>query len=123
MLKPRVLIVEDDPDTRITMEALLSDQFEVKDTASREEALAALQMGYVPSCVLMDYCMPGMPLECFLQESKIYNLELLLITAHSNARQIAEKFGIKHVLIKPVRPDELPAAVKEVIAHGEHATL
>lgn len=123
MLKPRVLIVEDDPDTRMTMEALLSDQFEVKDTASREEALAAIQMGYVPSCVLMDYCMPGMPLECFMQESKNYHLEVLLITAHPDGQQIAGAFGIKHVLFKPVRPDELPAAVKEVIIHGEHATL
>lgn len=122
MRKSNLFIVEDDADTREMLEVLLSSYFNCRVAASRDDALEALKSGYVPACVLMDYSMPGLSLDEFMLQSKSYKLGIVLTTAHSEADDIARKFGIR-CIIKPIRPDELIATIQQVIGSGERAAI
>src|SRR5579862_2785151 len=119
----KLLIVEDDVDTRETLAVLLAGQFDCRDAATRDGALKLIKGGFLPSCVLMDYSMPGMSLEAFMRQVKPYNLEVVLTTAHSDSDGIARRVGIKHILIKPMSPDELIGTIKMVVGSGEHAAI
>ena len=108
-VKKRILIVEDDADTSEIIGVMLAASYECTAVASRDEALAQLQSGLSPACVLMDFMMPGMPLEDFLQQSKQWNLNIVLMTGHHDAIEMARISGIASCLQKPIRPEFLPA--------------
>jgi CheY-like chemotaxis protein len=112
--KKKILIVEDDADTSEIIGVLLSASYECAAVASRDEALGLLQSGFVPACVLMDLMMPGMSLEEFLQQSKQWNLNIILMTGHYDVSEMAKISGIGRCLQKPIRPEFLPAVQRIV---------
>ena len=118
-----ILVVEDDTDTRETLEILLAGPFNCRSASSRDQALRMIKGGYLPGCILMDYSMPGMSLEEFMEEIRPYNLELVLTSAHADAEEVARLLGIKHTLIKPIRADELLTKISTVVGSGEHAAI
>jgi len=59
MTAPRILVVDDEPDTLVYVSALLEDSgYEVRTAASSAGALAALQE-FAADVVLIDVLMPG----------------------------------------------------------------
>jgi CheY-like chemotaxis protein len=118
-----VLIVEDDDDTRETLEILLAGQFDCRSAASRDQAFQIIKAGFNPACTLMDYSMPGMSLEQFMQQVRSYSLEVVLVSAHSDMKEIGRRLGIKHLLAKPVRAEDLLAKINAVVGSGEHAAI
>jgi DNA-binding NtrC family response regulator len=116
MARKQVLLVEDDTDTRETLTVILSADFECIGVPSRDDAIALIEAGIRPSCVLMDYMMPGMSLEEFLSRSSPFALDIVLLTAHRDARDISRHCGISMTLEKPIPPDAVVSVVKHVVS-------
>lgn len=59
-MSPRILVVEDDIDTRSTLVALLRKEgYEVQGAADGGDAISVIEHGYLPTIVLADLQMPG----------------------------------------------------------------
>lgn len=106
-MNKHVLIIDDHDDTRELLLMVLASSFHCKTASSRDEALATIKSGCVPSCILMDYRMPGMPLETFIDAVKEYNINIVLMTAGLEPVSLADKSGVADCLKKPISPDVL----------------
>ncbi len=58
-MKPKIAVVEDNPDNRMLVEALLEDEYEISEYETGAEAVEGLP-GNVPDLVLLDISLPGM---------------------------------------------------------------
>jgi CheY-like chemotaxis protein len=114
MAMKTVLIVDDDPDTLEIIGQILSSSYEVKTVLSRDEALEVINAGFQPSCVLMDYMMPGMTLEEFLKHPKTLHLRIVLMTGHGDAIRISELAGLSSSLQKPLTSESILQSVQSI---------
>lgn len=107
----RVLVVEDDPDFRALLSHSLPRQgCAVEAVESRDEAVALIHNGWNPSLILMDYCMPGMKPEVFIQkliDSCPRLPRIVVMTAGDAAEERAKELGVPELLRKPFDPTEL----------------
>ncbi len=118
-----VLVVDDEPDLRYLAEVNLQmDGHRVMTAANGTEALAAVQ-AEVPDVVLLDVMMPDVDGWEVLQQLKshlddrISSVRVLMMTAlgADNDRLRGGIEGAVRYLVKPVAPDELRAAVRDVL--------
>ncbi|HEX3072821.1 MAG TPA: response regulator [Ignavibacteriales bacterium] len=121
MNKDRILIVEDEDDTRFILERLLSkNNYEVKCATNGEEALAALAE-YSPKVVVADWTMPKMDgLElCNLvkknDRTKLIYFILLTARASLKDRVTGLDVGADDFLVKPIENQELLARIRSGI--------
>ncbi|SRR6266508_2272417 len=115
----RVLLVEDDEDNRELMtEVLDAAGYEVVPAASGAEGVRALSQGPV-DVVVTDVGMPGMGgLEVARAAKKIApRVPVVVVTGYAERDDIMSARGreVDAVLVKPVDPDSLAAAVKDVV--------
>jgi FixJ family two-component response regulator len=104
-----VIIVEDDNALRQSLTEWLSQDHEVSSFASAEDFLAALndfEFEYgIPTCMLLDFQMPGMTGVALQSELKLLNLEFPIIFMSGNAQQAdiieAWRGGAIDFLLKP----------------------
>jgi two-component system, OmpR family, response regulator len=119
----RVLLVEDDDDNRELMaEVLAASGYQVLSAASGQDGLKALSEHSI-DVVVTDVGMPGMGgLEMARAAKQIApTVPVVIVTGWAEREDIARARGreVDAVLIKPVDPDALTAAVVEVAhAHG-----
>lgn len=119
-----VAIVEDDPGTRTSLREIIeSDQkcrF-VGELAAVGEAIERLP-ALAPQVVLVDVNLPdGTGIECVRQLSPIMpNTEFVMLTLYQDGDLLFDALaaGAHGYLIKPVRVDELLAAIHDVVAGG-----
>jgi len=114
-----VLLVEDDEDNRELMtEVLESAGFRVVTASSGAEALRALA-GQVVGAVVTDVGLPGVNgLEVARAAKRLEPpVPVVVVTGYSERDDIASAHGkeIDAVLVKPVDPDVLAAAVADVV--------
>jgi CheY-like chemotaxis protein len=115
-MRRSILIVEDHEDTLMALETILvCSKFTCKGVMSRDEAQNVLSAGYEPACVIMDYYMPGMGLGEFLDQTAQLNLQVVLTTAAKDASEVAQRFGIKHVLAKPIDGEKLIGLITQIM--------
>jgi len=108
-LSKRVLIVEDDPDTSMTLAETLRDSgYRVLTAMDRDEATSILQSDEVDT-VLLDYMMPGQSASQFLHRVRnVYpNLRIILSTTANRVEAVARMLGIPEFIAKPIIPDKL----------------
>jgi len=108
-LSKRVLIVEDDPDTSMTLAETLRDSgYRVLTAMDRDEATSILQSDEVDT-VLLDYMMPGQSASQFLHRVRnVYpNLRIILSTTANRVETVARMLGIAEFIAKPIIPDKL----------------
>jgi CheY-like chemotaxis protein len=120
-----VLVVEDDPDIRSTLQMALTDEgYEVNEARNGQEALQLLRASWRPRVVLLDYVLPllnGIEVlrevakDAFLQRN-IY----LCVTARSRFpdaedRELLETLQVS-ILFKPFELDELLKVVANAAA-------
>jgi two-component system, OmpR family, response regulator len=115
----RVLLVEDDDDNRELMaEVLTASGYHVLSAASGQDGLKTLSEHSV-DVVVTDVGMPGMGgLEMAKAAKKIApTVPVVIVTGWAERDDIARARGkdVDAVLIKPVDPDALTAAVSEVV--------
>lgn len=107
----RVLIVDDDPGTRRSLEALLSFEFAVSSAASVAAAAALLpHMGH--EVILTDYEMPGgSGVELVeLAHERFPGVQVILLTGHAQLPELQRLEAtrkIVRVLSKPYEPRRL----------------
>lgn len=117
-----ILIVEDSDDTReMYAEFFISQGFAVHTAKDGLEALA-LAKEWRPSVVLLDVALPKLDglsvLRKIRADKKLADTPVLTISAFTDAEysEGAEQSGATRVLSKPCLPDEVLAAVREVVA-------
>ncbi|HXL39834.1 MAG TPA: response regulator [Myxococcales bacterium] len=112
----RVLIVDDDADTRDALAAALADAgFLVEQAATGALALERMDQGGDPDVILLDLRMPGMDGTQFLDRARGTRARVIVLTGDASARLLSFARKAK-VMAKPIDLDELESAVKEACA-------
>lgn len=121
MEKDRILIVEDEEDTRFILERLLSkNDYEVKTARNGQEALDLIDE-YQPKVIIADWTMPvmdGLELCNIVKKNEKYKLiYFILLTARASLkdRVMGLDIGADDFLVKPVENQELLARIRSGI--------
>lgn len=114
-----IMIVDDDKDTRDVLSVALSAEgYSVRVADSLIAALALLKDSQSSTaCMLLDYNLPGMPLDDFMGDVRALSplTAVILISAINSAGEKAEKYGIKHFIPKPIDFDDLRLVMKKAM--------
>ena len=118
----RILIVDDEENTRIGLTKLLAQEgFEVESAANGNEALDYLDREKV-NLVISDINMPEMNGLVFLRElsRKFPSTSVIMITAYGGVESYLEamNLGAYEYLHKPVKLDELRSIMKKIFNGG-----
>jgi DNA-binding NarL/FixJ family response regulator len=123
-----IAIVEDDRAVRASLQGMLQRVVDCRcigDFASAEEALRKLP-SLRPDVILMDINLPQMSgVECVRQLSQLLPAtRILMLTVQEDPDSIFNSLaaGASGYLLKPVRADELVAAVQDVFRGGAPMT-
>jgi CheY-like chemotaxis protein len=111
----KILIVEDDPDIRETLQAYLeTNGYGVAAAANGEEALTVLDGGESPCLILLDMMMPVMDGWAFLaaigESESLASVPVAVVTAYTSQTPTE---GVEEVLRKPVDLTALMETVRE----------
>ena len=108
----RILVVDDDPDTRVMVRSVLEAEGYAVDTA--DDGFAALRAvdSTQPDCVVLDVMMPGMDGHAVLNRiraSERAGLPVVMLTAAAGDDQAWQAWteGVDYFLAKPFDPHEL----------------
>ena len=120
--EPLVLIVEDDPGTRLMyIEYLSHDGFRTVDAHNGHQALAKAQE-MLPNAVLTDLAVPGMDgfefCRALRRSALTRDIPILAVTGHSEYLDQPDRFreaGIAQVLTKPCPPDVIAQELRRLL--------
>ncbi len=122
--KPRILVVEDDPDLRTILKLqLISQGFEVSEACDGAEGYAAVQ-AQAPDCVILDLMMPVMDGFGFLKRVRsimaMTDVPILILTASEDDRNKVRglQYQADSFMNKPYDLDKLTAEVQRLLATG-----
>lgn len=121
-LAKRILVVDDEENTRLGLSKLLSQEGFVVDLAANGgEALEILRRQRF-NLVISDINMPDMNGIAFLREisRRFPSTNVIMITAYGGVESYLEamNLGALEYLHKPVRLDELRSVMKKVFSSG-----
>lgn len=105
-----MLIVDDVQDIRDVLASTLSAEgWVVQVASSLLGALYVLEQNREIDCMLLDYNLPGMPMQDFLAQLKLNNphMKIIMISAIDDLEGKAARYGIKHIVHKPFDFDHL----------------
>jgi CheY-like chemotaxis protein len=113
-VEQRVLIVEDDAETRRAIGAFIETLgFRALLARNGAEALAVLGTNDPPSVIVLDLSMPVMDGIAFrtalLDEPVLAEIPVIVVTGRSHPVEWSERLRAVGVLTKPVHPAELEA--------------
>jgi len=117
-VKEKILIVEDEADTRFILSKLLSkDNYEVATVSNGVEALEKLQE-YKPKVIIADWTMPQMDglelCDILKQNEKYKSIYYIMLTARSAVKDRVKGLdvGADDFLLKPTENQELLARIR-----------
>ncbi len=120
-VKEKILIVEDEPDTRFILGKLLAkDNYEVASVSNGVEALEKLQ-DYKPKVIIADWTMPKMDglelCDKIKQNEKYKSIYYIMLTARSAIKDRVKGLdvGADDFLLKPTENQELLARIRSGI--------
>jgi DNA-binding NarL/FixJ family response regulator len=124
----KVAIVDDDASLRRSLTSILQRAHGIKcvgDFATAEAALKEIPR-LAPQILLMDINLPGMDgVECVRRLAGLATqTQIIMLTVHDDTNAIFNSLaaGASGYLLKPVRANELVAAVRDVFAGGAPMT-
>ncbi len=123
-MKARVALVEDNPDNRLLVQAILEDHFAVSEYETGILALEGMAED-LPEVVLLDISLPEMDgtevLERMRRDPVLRGIPVIALTAHAMAGD-RERFlaqGFDDYLTKPIVDDEaLIGAIRALLPGG-----
>jgi len=117
-MKDKILIVEDEKDTRFILDKLLTrNNYEVASAINGEEALEVLKT-FTPKVILADWTMPvldGIALCNILKGDEKYKaIYFIILTARSSLKDriMGLDIGADDFLVKPIENQELLARIR-----------
>lgn len=120
-MKDKILVVEDEKDTRFILEKLLTrNNYEVATAINGEDALEILKT-FSPKVILADWTMPvldGLALCNILKSDEKYKgIYFIILTARSSLKDriMGLDIGADDFLVKPVENQELLARIRSGI--------
>jgi FixJ family two-component response regulator len=124
MIKNRVIIVDDDLDIRDGLEAWLSQDYQVVNFDSAESLLSAITNfdfeDGVPTCILLDFQMPGMNGVELQHNLTQINIEFPIIFMSGNAKQSdvidAWHGGAVDFILKPFTPGKISSSLEKLFS-------
>lgn len=115
--KPRILVIDDQPETATILRGFLSDDFIISDADTGQAGLEKFKE-IVPDLVILDYKLPDLSgLDVFKEMKKIkQNPRVLVITIERDPAVINQfiELGAAEVVHKPFIADELEATVRKL---------
>ncbi len=106
-MKPRIAVVEDNPDNRMLVEAILDELYDIVEFETGKQAVAEL-VEAEPDLVLLDISLPEMDgtevLEWIRGQESLAGVPVIALTAHAMAGD-REKYlglGFDDYLTKPI---------------------
>ncbi len=121
-MKPRILIVEDDPDLRTILRLqLLSQGWDVAEAVNGAEGFAAVREN-PPDCVILDLMMPVMDGFGFLKRARslmdLQDVPIMILTASEDERNKIRGFQYQAdaYMSKPYDLEELTDEVRRLLA-------
>lgn len=118
-----ILVVDDDPNVRVVMRAILEhESYDIVEAGDGESALAAVEAG-PPDLVILDLMMPGIGgmevLRRMKSDPATRDVPVIVLTAMGGvARAEAEHAGAERFFEKPFSPLALLRVVEETLAPG-----
>jgi sigma-B regulation protein RsbU (phosphoserine phosphatase) len=116
--KDKILVVEDEEDTRYILDRLLTkNNYEVKTAINGEEALKSLS-DFTPKVIIADWTMPridGIELCNIIKKNDNYkSIYYILLTARASLKDriTGLDIGADEFLVKPVENQELLARIR-----------
>ena len=116
---PPVLVVDDDPDTRVMLQTCLElSGIPCVVAADGRQGLVALERHH-PCVVLLDLTMPVMngwefrAAQQKLDDRALASIPIVVVTAWANAQEHATALGADALLTKPVDVDRMIAIARE----------
>jgi two-component system, cell cycle response regulator DivK len=110
-MNPRVALVEDNPDNRLLVHAILEDRFHITEYENGILALEGMRKD-PPELVLLDISLPGMDgtevLRRMREEESLSAIPVIALTAHAMTGD-RERFlsqGFDDYVTKPIVDDE-----------------
>ncbi len=123
-MKPRILIVEDEPGIADTLQyALRTDGFEPAWCATGEDALQRIAQD-APALVILDVGLPDASgFEIFKRIRETSEVPVVFLTARSDEidRVVGLELGADDYIAKPFSPRELVARVRSVLRRSARA--
>jgi CheY-like chemotaxis protein len=121
-MSAKIAVVEDNPDNRLLVSAILDDEYELSEYETGVEAIAGLP-GDPPDLVLLDISLPEMDgtevLAWIRQQPEFLTLPVIALTAHamSGDREKYLAAGFNDYVTKPIiDEDVLLEAIKRCLA-------
>jgi len=109
-MRHTIALVEDNPDNRLLVQAILDDRYEVVEYESGAEALEGVQAS-VPDLMLLDISLPEMDgtevLRRMKEDPRLASIPVIALTAHAMAGD-RERFlgeGFDDYVTKPIIDD------------------
>jgi DNA-binding response OmpR family regulator len=120
--KPRILVVEDDPDLRRILKLQLTSRgYEIREAENGAEGFRAIQED-LPDCVILDLMMPVMDGFGFLKRVRSImgtkDVPILILTASEDERNKVRGFQYQadNYMSKPYDLDKLTDVVEKMMA-------
>jgi CheY-like chemotaxis protein len=111
-MSPKLAVVEDNPDNRMLVQALLEDRFEISEYETGMDAVEGLPEN-VPDLILLDISLPEMDgtevLAWIRGQERLKNLPVIALTAHAMAGD-RDKYlaaGFNDYVTKPIVDEAL----------------
>lgn len=118
--KPKILVVEDNPDNMLTVKALLANDYEVIEAVDGKESVA-MAANHIPDLVLMDIALPEMDgIEAFKvirNNINLHHIPIIALTASAmkSDREIILAYGFDAYIPKPIDEDEFFKTIKSTL--------
>jgi CheY-like chemotaxis protein len=114
-----VLICDDEPSLRELIRVSLDGPYEFVEADDGEECLE-LARRVRPDVIILDMMMPRMSglevLSTLREEGELADTRVIVLTAQPGTREEALEAGADIVMVKPFEPEQISAAVEEVLA-------
>ena len=111
-MSAKIAVIEDNPDNRMLVQALLEDQYEISEYETGVEAVEGLG-GDIPDLVLLDISLPEMDgtevLAWIRQQDELKDIPVIALTAHAMAGD-RDKYlaaGFNDYVTKPIVDEDV----------------
>lgn len=111
-MSPKIAVVEDNPDNRMLVQALLEDRYDLSEYETGVEAVEGLPSD-VPDVILLDISLPEMDgtevLAWLRDRDDLRDVPVIALTAHAMAgdREKYLSLGFNDYVTKPIVDEDL----------------